>query len=733
MKKTSYLLLCLFGFNSLLTAQINTPSGATHPFNSNASYAYGIMPGNLPSGGTFGKSQDAANAYNTWKTNYVRACGSQFRVLFDDGNSTVSEGIGYGMLLAAYAADKTLFDGLYAYYKANSNGNGFMNWKIGGCTGASGTNGATDADEDVAMSLIVAACQWPNSASPYNYTTEATNLITAINRCEIDTKSTSLGQISNGDGWIQCNASGNTCRNPSYMAPAYFKAFAAFVPSIASALNNVATSSYNIVTSNANSSTGLVSNWSDQNGSPNSCNGPLEYGYESCRNPWRMATDALWNNDSRAVAICTKIAGHVQGVGATSVGGPVAMSGGTGTYHNATFISTFAAGITGSGATYQNLLNNMYSETVKISDSPPAYFGNTLRCISMFMLTGNFWKPCGASSPAPCTPPAASTTASGSTTFCTGGNVVLTANSGTGFTYQWQNNGTTINGSTGNTYTATTSGSYTVTVTSGGCSTKSAAVVVTVNTPPTATITASGATTFCSGGNITLNANTGSGYTYQWKNNANSIAGSTANTYSANASGSYTAVVTANGCSTTSSPITVTVNATPSATITPSSSPSNCGSAGVILNANTGTGFTYLWKNNNTTISGATANKYTAFANGGYTVAVSSNGCSATSAVTTVSNCPVATGIIEESQNSELTIYPSPVTSSLELELKNANTDHVQVTLTNMLGKKLEMYEENAQNNNLKLNIDMSQYPSGIYFISVKGNSTSFIRKIIKR
>src|SRR5205814_2257892 len=89
----------------VVNAQINTPAGAIIPFGSNTSYQYGMMPTNLPTGGAYGKSTDAANAYNTWKANYIVSCsGSQFRVKFDDPNMTVSEGIAYGMLLSACAA-----------------------------------------------------------------------------------------------------------------------------------------------------------------------------------------------------------------------------------------------------------------------------------------------------------------------------------------------------------------------------------------------------------------------------------------------------------------------------------------------------------------------------------------------------------------------------------------------------------------------------------------------------
>jgi endo-1,4-beta-D-glucanase Y len=76
------------------------------------------------------------------------------------------------MLLAAYAAVKTTFDGLWKYYLSQKNSNGVMNWKIGGCTGVTGQNGATDAELDAAMALIIASEQWPTATSPYTYKNE---------------------------------------------------------------------------------------------------------------------------------------------------------------------------------------------------------------------------------------------------------------------------------------------------------------------------------------------------------------------------------------------------------------------------------------------------------------------------------------------------------------------------------------------------------------------------------
>lgn len=386
-----FLICCFFSIGAI--AQINTPAGAVVPFNANPKYANGIMPKNLPTSGAYGKSTDAANAYNEWKANYAENCGSgKWRVKFDDPTKTVSEGIAYGMLLSAYAADKTLFDGLWNYYIANST-NGFLNWKINGCSGIAGTGGATDADLDAAFALMIAETQWPTSTSPYTYKTEANRLIDAIKQSEI----ASNGQAINGNGW----GFGNDCRNPSYQSPAYYKAYKGFRSD--ASWDNAVSGGYNLINSNAHATTGLVSDWSSSGGTRNLCNpsgtgsAPTDgYGYDACRNPWRMAQDAIWNNDARATAILGKITTYLNGRGAANVRGPVYQDGGlyTGNAHNATFVSTFAVAVMGS--TNQTLMDQMYTETVNTKDliqnqTLSGYYGNTLRCISLFMMTGNFW------------------------------------------------------------------------------------------------------------------------------------------------------------------------------------------------------------------------------------------------------------------------------------------------------------------------------------------------------
>jgi uncharacterized repeat protein (TIGR01451 family) len=203
-----------------------------------------------------------------------------------------------------------------------------------------------------------------------------------------------------------------------------------------------------------------------------------------------------------------------------------------------------------------------------------------------------------------CTPPPATITPGGPTTFCTGGSVTLTASAGAAF--QWRNFATPIVGATAQQLIVTTGGSYTVTVTNAaGCSATSSATPVTVNS--TVNVAISGPTTFCTGGNVTLTANpsggSGSFTGFQWLLNGSPIGGATASTFSATAGGNYSVTVTeSNGCTGTSAQTTVTATAPPPATI---SAPSSVCANSVVSASIAGGGLagaTYTWTVGNATL-----------------------------------------------------------------------------------------------------------------------------------
>jgi len=228
--------------------------------------------------------------------------------------------------------------------------------------------------------------------------------------------------------------------------------------------------------------------------------------------------------------------------------------------------------------------------------------------------------------------PAAIVSASGSTTFCAGGTVILTAPAG--MTYAWST------GEPTQSITVSTTGNYSVTITNAnGCSSTSAPVAVTVNALPSVSIANIGATTFCAGGSVTLISPLNSTYAYAWNNGANAITGASNNTYVASSTGSYSLTITdANGCTATSAAIPVTVNAVPVVTAAANGPTTFCAGGSVTLTASGAA--TYVWS------TGATSPSITVNASDVVSVVGTTvDGCSSTSnAITvTVNALPVAT------------------------------------------------------------------------------------------
>jgi hypothetical protein len=182
---------------------------------------------------------------------------------------------------------------------------------------------------------------------------------------------------------------------------------------------------------------------------------------------------------------------------------------------------------------------------------------------------------------------------------------------------------------------AATNSSFTLTVTNGQNATATATLTINVTAIDTPTITPGGPTTFCEGGSVTLTSSSATGN--QWYLNDNPIGGATTQTYSATAAGDYTAIVTANGCSSVqSTATTVTVDPLPATpTITPATETTLCAGGDVTLTSSSATG--NQWYLNGNPIGGATSQQYAATAGGNYTVTVTSTGCtSPASAATTV-------------------------------------------------------------------------------------------------
>lgn len=274
------------------------------------------------------------------------------------------------------------------------------------------------------------------------------------------------------------------------------------------------------------------------------------------------------------------------------------------------------------------------------------------------------------------------TLAADNSTVCDGSSVTLTATptgSGNFPVYDFYLNNSLVQTGSSLTYTYVPANGdqvYVVMTSSFDCAIGSPATsnteTITVNPIPTApVITPGGATTFCNGGSVTLTSSYVGGNTWSTSETTDAITVTT--------SGSYTVTQTALGCtSPASTPVVVTVNDNPTATVT--GPVMVCTGSTITLSAATstagsGTITTYQWYEGATPMGTAATQAVTQAGN--YTVVVTnSNGCSNTSAVYSVTeNTPPVAGVtascltLGPGQTSTLTATPaSGVTYSWTLD-----------------------------------------------------------------
>lgn len=231
--------------------------------------------------------------------------------------------------------------------------------------------------------------------------------------------------------------------------------------------------------------------------------------------------------------------------------------------------------------------------------------------------------------------PTAVISPAGTTSFCNGDSLLVSATTSTGVSYQWFESTTPITGATTSSIYVKTAGVYHIKVTNSttGCKDQSLTLTVNIITPSLPIIAAGGPTTFCQGGSVTLTATVAPSLTTQWQESGTNIPTAIATTYVATTSGAYRMKVTNGvGCAAYSSVINVLVNTLPISTLTITGGTDICNGDASVLLAPIKPGYTYQWRNLSVDMPGETGNPYYAKTAGTYSVRVTdTNGCQSTS------------------------------------------------------------------------------------------------------
>ncbi len=300
-------------------------------------------------------------------------------------------------------------------------------------------------------------------------------------------------------------------------------------------------------------------------------------------------------------------------------------------------------------------------------------------------------------------------TASGSTTFCTGGSVDLTSSASAGNV--WSTNATT------STITVSTTGNYSVTVTdANGCSSASTPISVNVSNAPAPTISAS-STQACSGDVVTVTASAADSYLWS--------SGETTQSIQVSATAAvYVTVTNANACNGVGQSATTNITFT----ATPTAAGSFTSAGNVVTFTNTSTGATaYSWDFGDFTNSSAMAPAHAYAANGTYTVVLTAINGNCTS--TTSFEISIEVGM-EEATALNFMVYPNPATEQVLVAFENNSAGTLNITdATGRLVYSAQITEVGS----VLLPVNVSELAAGSYTVQLISDNQVGIKHLMIR
>jgi len=343
---------------------------------------------------------------------------------------------------------------------------------------------------------------------------------------------------------------------------------------------------------------------------------------------------------------------------------------------------------------------------------------------------------------------------SGTTSFCSGGSVTLTAS--TGSSYLWSN------GATSSSITVNSSGSYTCQVTQNGVTGTSPAKNVTVNILPAASfIIASTAT-----GSVVLNststAGSGSISSYQWYYNGNAIGAANSSSYTASSDGDYTLkVINSNGCEQTSPVQAISIPTSSCSLTTPSGCSSvnmssttvmvmwgnlpHCDSIIVRYNKDNSSTYNYIrlayTGNNMVTISNVTpgvryswrvktscGNQYSGYSSKKYFTTRQTLASVAHAPEVRVEKINIDA---QNLSNKEMITFPNPANDQIQLSFFAETDSPGEVSFMDLTGRSMLSLPVNVIEGDNSLVLNTSSLPTGFFLVNVKSSKVNLIKRIL--
>lgn len=258
---------------------------------------------------TFSSHTLLTSSWDYYKRRFILNDG---RVIDPSQNDiTTSEGQSYALLRAVWIDDKDTFDKVLGWTMTNLKRpeDNLFGWRWGkrtdgtyGFTENGGNNAASDADQDIALALILASRRW----SQPEYFAKAQPIMKDLWDKETEVANNKRYLIAGT--WA--NQPDTLVVNPSYFAPYAWRIFA--IEDKERDWNSLVSPAYELLNSSSNApldkefTVGLPPNWvaiRKTDGTLEALKGSnlnTNYSWDAIRVPWRVALDYQWNKDKLA-------------------------------------------------------------------------------------------------------------------------------------------------------------------------------------------------------------------------------------------------------------------------------------------------------------------------------------------------------------------------------------------------------------------------------------------------
>jgi endo-1,4-beta-D-glucanase Y len=327
--------------------------------------------------------------------------GSNMAYIADNNTFVMSEGMSYGMMIAVQMNKKAEFDRLWTWaktYMQHQSGlrAGYFAWKLNTSGQRLDENPASDGETYFATALFFAAGRWGNGSGIYNYQAEANAILDAM----LHKESSNGGVVQGVTNMFHSTYKqvvftpiGNaaTFTDPSYHTPAFYELWGRWADSDNQFWFEAAGASRWLFQRAANSTTGLMPDYSEFNGAAHTGSPHENFSYDAWRAISNIGVDYAWfGADSWQVTQSNRLLNFFYSKGITTYNDEYTLSGRSlSPYHSPGLVAMNAVGALAANTGNRWAFVQDFWNT-PIPSGQYRYYNGLLYMLGLLHVSGNF-------------------------------------------------------------------------------------------------------------------------------------------------------------------------------------------------------------------------------------------------------------------------------------------------------------------------------------------------------